>query len=243
MNLYTSFQISTEKFIRLLLCVLFLTCTLDSLAQKGDTISYDLSLEELLNIKISTATKTAVGIEEVPAATEVITIEQILQRGYQNLGQVLNDIADNHEDRSNWGIGEPLNQNVGLGFRFDTGQNILLLFNGQRLNAFLPGNRFGGEEYLLNTIERIEIIRGPGSALYGSNAFTAVVNIISKSTINKQSGNVQMGSEYIPTSKGFASAGSVNSSFGKEGFFSGSFRYFTEAGQTLTVSNSLFGNS
>jgi outer membrane receptor for ferrienterochelin and colicin len=128
----------------------------DSLKDSSDI--YTLSLEELMNIKVTTATKAVGKVDAVPAVIEVFTRELIKERGYQTLAQILNDIQGNHEDRSNWGIGEPVNQNVGFGFRFDTGQNMLLLFNGQRLNAFLPGNRFGGEEYLLDNIERIEII-------------------------------------------------------------------------------------
>ncbi len=130
----------------------------------------NMSLEDILNVKVTTATKTARNLNDVPAVVEIITQQQIKQRGYRHLADVLNDVANNHEDRGNWGIGEPLYQNTGFGFRFDTGQNILLLFNGQRLNAFFPGNRFGGEEYLLGSVERIEIVRGPGSALYGANA-------------------------------------------------------------------------
>ncbi|GHM99130.1 hypothetical protein WSM22_06200 [Cytophagales bacterium WSM2-2] len=208
-----------------------------------DTIDvYSISLEELMNIKVTTATKSSGKVDAVPSIVEVITREQIKQRGYQTLAQVLNDIPDNHEDRSNWGIGEPLNQNVGFGFRFDTGQNTLLLFNGQRLNAFLPGNRFGGEEYLLDNIERIEIIRGPGSALYGANAFTSVVNIISR-TAEAGESTVSTEVNYVPTSKGFASSSSFLTGTANGGTIGGAFRYFTEKGQDLSVQNSLYGNA
>ncbi|NBW35492.1 MAG: hypothetical protein EBR30_10835 [Cytophagia bacterium] len=205
---------------------------------------FDLSLEDLLNIEITTATKTVSKADVAPAVTEVITSEQILQRGYVNLGQLLNDIANNHEDRSNWGIGEPVNQNVGFGFRFDSGQNMLLLFNGQRLNAFLPGNRFGGEEYLLDNIERIEIIRGPGSALYGTGAFTAVINIISKkiSSDGEAEGLASVGISATPTARGLAYTSSLLTPMAKKGSLNAAFRYSKEAGQQLQVNNTLFGN-
>jgi outer membrane receptor protein involved in Fe transport len=227
----------TMFFIALLLML-----SANTLAQKKDSVEiYDMSLEELMQIEVTTATKTSAKIDEVPSIIDVITGEQIKQRGYQNLAQVLNDIANNHEDRANWGIGEPLNQNVGFGFRFDTGQNILMLFNGQRLNAFLPGNRFGGEEYLLSNIERIEIVRGPGSALYGSNAFTAVVNVITKHVSDKQGDLFDVSTQYIPTSKGFTLGSTLLTGVGK-GSISSSFRYLTEKGQNLKIQNSLFGN-
>jgi outer membrane receptor for ferrienterochelin and colicins len=202
----------------------------------------DLSLEDLMNLQITTATKTAGKLDAAPSVIDVITGEQIRQRGYQNLGQLLNDIANNHEDRSNWGIGEPTHQNVGFGFRFDTGQNILILFNGQRLNAFLPGNRFGGEEYLLNTIERIEIIRGAGSSLYGTGAFTAVINIISKTITGDEKEEIFVSADYIPTSNGFALNNALSIKVGNSGSITAGLRRFSETGQNLEVKNSLFGN-
>jgi iron complex outermembrane receptor protein len=223
-----------------LICGLFFLGVGTTTFAQTDSVRNDLSLEELMNIDITTATKTSGKLDQAPAVLDVITGEQIRQRGYQHLAQVLNDISDNHEDRGNWGIGEPTNQNVGFGFRFDTGQNMLILFNGQRLNAFLPGNRFGGEEYLLNNIERIEIIRGPGSALYGTSAFTAVVNIISKKINSDKDENITAGAEYIPTSGGASVYSSVLTKVGN-GSLSAAFRHFSEQGQELYVENALFG--
>src|SRR5262245_57615431 len=88
-----------------------------------------MSLEELLSVDISTATKTDVSLDETPVMVEVIQAQQIKERGYRHLGDVLNDIVTNHVDRANWAVGQPLSQNSGFGFRFDTGQNILVLFN------------------------------------------------------------------------------------------------------------------
>jgi outer membrane receptor for ferrienterochelin and colicins len=227
--------------------IMLLLCANLSYAQESTTEEevdlFELSLEELLNLEITTATKTAGKADGAPAITEVITAEQLMQRGYQNLGQLLNDIANNHQDRSNWGIGEPIHQNVGFGFRFDSGQNVLMLFNGQRLNAFLPGNRFGGEEYLLDNIERIEIIRGPGSALYGTGAFTAVINIISRkiSTSNSE-GIARVGVTLTPTAGGIIYNGSLLTPIAKKGSLNAAFRYSKEDGQELQVNNTLFGN-
>lgn len=231
----------THKILAIILAVPLVT-----FAQQNDpqpTDLYDLSLEQLLNLPITTATKTEGKSDASPAVIEIITAEQIRARGYQHLAHILNDIANNHEDRANWGIGEPTNQNVGFGFRFDTGQNMLVLFNGQRLNAFLPGNRFGGEEYLLNNIERVEIIRGPGSALYGTGAFTCVVNIITKRFSENSKDEVIVSANYIPTSKGVAFNNAATVGIGKQGTLSTAFRYFKEQGQTLSVKNSLFGNA
>jgi iron complex outermembrane receptor protein len=193
---------------------------------------------------ISTATKVATRMDNIPTITEVITAQQIEQRGYRHLSDVLNDISDNHQDRSNWGIGEPLNQNVGFGLRFDTGQNILLLYNGQRLNGFLYGARFGGEEYLLTNISHIEIIRGGGSSLYGANAFTCVVNLISRSDlVEGKTSSIDAGVAGNFSAGGIIANASGIGKVGKEGVLSGSMRYSKEDGQSLLVQNDLYGDA
>jgi iron complex outermembrane receptor protein len=194
--------------------------------------------------RVSTATKVASRMDNIPAISEIITAEQIKQRGYRYLSDVLNDIPDNHQDRSNWGIGEPLSQNVGFGFRFDTGQNILILYNGQRLNGFLYGNRFGGEEYLLTNIERIEIIRGPGSSLYGANAFTCVVNMISRSElVEGETHDFNVGVQGNASAGGVIANAAGMGKVGAHGLLSGSARFSKEEGQALAVENDLFGNA
>jgi iron complex outermembrane receptor protein len=228
----------------LALCVLWAVMPKDATAQDKPPAYEAMSLEELLNFEVSTATKTRRKIDDVPSVVEIITEQQIEQRGYRHLADVLEDIPDNHVDRSNWGIGEPLSQNTAFGFRFDTGQNILLLFNGQRLNAFLPGNRFGGEEYLLDNVDRIEVVRGPGSALYGANAFTTIVNVISKSGFSAgESAYFRLGSEGVFSSSGFGVHGSGKAQVGAHGFLSGAFRTAREEGQRLSVGNSVFGDA
>jgi outer membrane receptor for ferrienterochelin and colicins len=231
----------TCKIFLFLLALPILVCAQNNADNSSDL--FDLSLEQLMNLQVTTATKTAGKSDAVPAVIEIITSEQIKARGYQHLAHILNDIGNNHEDRTNWGIGEPTNQNVGFGFRFDTGQNMLILFNGQRLNAFLPGNRFGGEEYLLNNIDRVEIIRGPGSALYGTGAFTCVVNIITKKLSGKSADEIIVSGNYVPTSKGVVINNAATLSVGKQGTLSTAFRYQKEEGQKLAIKNSLFGDA
>jgi len=214
----------------------------DPAAAPGELALFQLE-DKLATLVITTATKSETNLSEVPAMVEVVLAAQIRERGYRHLGDVLNDIVTNHIDRSNWGIGEPVTQNVGFGLRFDTAQNILLLFNGQRLNGFLGGNRFGFEEYLLDNVDRIEIIRGPGSALYGANAFTAVINVISK--IGLDDGErpfARAAAGGLFTSGGGWFDGSWKARLGQRGFLSGAIRVGGERGQTLHVQNRLYGD-
>jgi outer membrane receptor for ferrienterochelin and colicins len=253
------------KKITLLACAI--TFTMSTWAQQKDTpkktevTAEDFDLEDLVGAdtskalqknyaasqsrqSISTATKVATRMDNIPTITEVISAQQIEQRGYRHLSDVLNDIPDNHQDRSNWGIGEPLNQNVGFGLRFDTGQNILILYNGQRLNGFLYGARFGGEEYLLTNIERIEIIRGGGSSLYGANAFTCVVNLISRQSLaDGKTSSFDAGVVGNFNAGGIMGHASGIGKVGKEGVLSGALRYGTEEGQSLLVQNNLYGDA
>lgn len=239
----------TIKYIGLVICLLTSgfnyaqDINLEDLVELDTAQGYKRNyLNEASRVNIETATKQATRLDNVPSIAEVISAEQIKQRGYRYLADLLNDLPNNHEDRSNWAIGEPTNQNVGFGFRFDTGQNILLLFNGQRINAFLPGNRFGGEEYLLETVERVEVIRGPGSSLYGANAFTTVVNIISKNTSTSDS-EFYASTKGTPTAQGVIVEGGGIVKLGNESALSGGLRYATENGQSLDIENSLYGNS
>jgi outer membrane receptor protein involved in Fe transport len=215
----------------------------DAGAEEEQTQRATRDLEELLGGQVSTGTKNAGSATRLAGFIEVITADEIRVRGYRHLADLLNDVRNNHEDRSNWGIGEPLHQNVGFGYRFDTGQNILILFNGQRLNAFLPGNRFGGEEYLLDDLEQVEVIRGPGSAIYGANAFTAVVNLISKSSVEPgEKSTLRASAGGAPTSGGVEAGLSWKSRVGQNGVTSGAFHFLREEGQNLSIENNLFGD-
>ncbi|MBL7991726.1 MAG: TonB-dependent receptor [Candidatus Kapabacteria bacterium] len=220
----------------------------DGLKINVKMIPIEIELSDLLNIIVVTATKSEKKPDDIPSMVDVVTSQQIEQRGYRHLSDVLNDILNNHQDRGNWGIGEPVNQNVGFGLRFDTGQNILLLFNGQRMNAFLPGNRFGGEEYIMDNIERIEIVRGPGSALYGANAFTLVVNVITKHQVGSEDKGylrVRPMTLLSPSSNAMGYGGNVSfaSAIDKSTFFTGTIQGITDPGQNIEVKNALFGNA
>jgi outer membrane receptor protein involved in Fe transport len=229
-------------FMKLIRLGCLMTClmTVPTLASSQVKPAERAVVLDELTIEVVTATKTAKKAEDVPAVIEVVTAADLRRRGYRHLADLLNDLPDNHEDRGNWGIGEPVHQHSGMGFRFDTGQNMLLLFNGFRLNAFLPGNRFGGEEYLLGDIERVEIVRGPGSALYGANAFTTVVNVITRS----DSGEGRRTNVAVDGSapQAFATSGATSTALGG-GFLSASFRGARDIGHQLVVSNALFGDS
>lgn len=116
---------------------------------------------------------------EAPAAVSIVTADEIRRYGWRTIADVLRSVRGFYvtDDRS-WAY-------VGLrGFQRpgDYNTRVLLLLDGRRTNDNLYDQALVQEDFLVDIadIERIEVIRGPSSSLYGSNAFLAVVNVITK---------------------------------------------------------------
>lgn len=150
---------------------------------------YAMSFEELLDTKVTIATKSDQRISESPAIVSVITAEDIKNMGARQLEDVLRTIPG-------FELRKKYNGFYGLevrGVRETRATcRILLMIDGVPSNEIFYGHsiRYG---YFINIddIERIEIIRGPGSALYGRNAFSGVINIITKKVENNNEINVK----------------------------------------------------
>jgi outer membrane receptor for ferrienterochelin and colicin len=173
----------------------------DSNSNEIDSL-YTLSLEELLNIRIITASKTEETVQEAPAVISVITAKEIESYGGSNLVEVLDRAT------SIYMTGTFVMTNNLIGLRGQTDANwctkVLILINGRpHRDSFFGGsliNVLNG--YPLSAIERLEIIRGPGSVLYGSNAFVGVINIILKRAESNQ----------VTTTMRYGSFNTINSS-------------------------------
>jgi iron complex outermembrane receptor protein len=137
----------------------------------------ELDLVKLLNVEVSTATKTSESLDDAPAVITVITRDDIQRWGYQSVAEVLqhtvgfylvdDQIAPNAGVRGMTG---------GLGSESGT---IKVMIDGRSVAyRTTSGNWLGIELIPLGSIEQIEVIRGPASALYGADAFLGVVNII-----------------------------------------------------------------
>jgi len=163
-----------------------------------------LTLEELMDVKVTTATRTSQKITDAPATMNVITARQIKERGYQQLEDALRDIPGIDFIHIN-GYVPTL-----IYFRGMYGaENLraLLMIDGIAENNIIGSNDMAGPAYSLHNVERIEVVWGPASALYGANAFGGVINIITKKgssvqgleyekgygTFNTHSDNIQFG--------------------------------------------------
>jgi outer membrane receptor for ferrienterochelin and colicin len=149
-------------------------------AQETDdpiSVKVKTSSEITENLDVKTASKQAEKINESPAIISVITKEEIQGFGAVTLSDILNRAASMYMIQAGIfpaNIGSVRGQHTSV---FDN--HVLLLINGRPLRDGIIGmdNVFYAS-FPIEIIERIELIRGPGSVLYGSNAFSGVINII-----------------------------------------------------------------
>jgi len=142
----------------------------------------DLCIEELMQISIPTvygASKHDQKTTDAPSSVTIVTREEIQVFGHRTLGDVLRSVRDFYvtNDRNYGYIGVR-----GVNRPGDFGGRILLLVDGLRLNDPIFDGAAALNDFPVDVdlIERVEIIRGPGSALYGNNAFFAVINVITR---------------------------------------------------------------
>ncbi|WP_052700794.1 TonB-dependent receptor plug domain-containing protein [Methylocucumis oryzae] len=138
---------------------------------------FSLSPAELAAMPVTIATGTPKPVFQSAAVTSVITAEQIKAMGATELHEVLETVPGVHaslQESSN-------DYNYSFrGIRNTANSQVLMLLNGTRITTPFRGTLTTGVELPLEAITRIEVIRGPGSALYGADAFAGVVNIITK---------------------------------------------------------------
>ncbi|MDP2385121.1 MAG: TonB-dependent receptor [Bacteroidota bacterium] len=148
------------------------------LAQEDTTINLlDMSLEELLKINVITASGNKQPGLEAPATIVVITAEEIKKRGYTDLTEIITDLPGFDVVNPNGRGGIVAYQR---GYRTPITQRTLLMINGIIDNDLWAHEALLGKHYPIYNIERIEVLYGPTSSLYGPNAFLGIINIITK---------------------------------------------------------------
>ena len=166
--------------------ILFLAFLFSIAAQKADCAGQepipDLSeatLEQLGNVKVYSASKHLQAASDAPSSVTVVTADEIQKYGYRTLADILKTVpgffVTNDRNYSSVGV-------RGFARPGDYNTRILLLVDGHRLNDNVYDEAMVGTEFPINIdlIQRVEVIRGPVSSLYGSNALFAVINIITK---------------------------------------------------------------
>lgn len=155
-------------------------CLLSACTAWGQTASEEEELAAVFGDKasVSIATGRPQPLRRAPAVATVITAQDIAAMGATDLDEVLETVPGLHVSRNNQGY-NPLYVIRGVYSEFNP--QTLMLQNGVPMTTLFVGNRgIGWGGLPLENIARIEIIRGPGSALYGADAFAGVINIITK---------------------------------------------------------------
>ncbi len=163
----------------------------------------DLSLEALLSLRISLASRTEQTLAEAPSVVSVITAQDIQQMGARSLEDVLRTVPGFDV------VLNPQGSNLGFGVRGTLGLNfssnsIKYLLNGHTLNSLTGSPLHYFDYFPIENIQKIEIIRGPGSALYGANAFFGVINIITKTKEKLEDSHVDLAGGSFSTYRPFA---------------------------------------
>jgi outer membrane receptor for ferrienterochelin and colicins len=146
--------------------------------EKGSTeAADDLDLVKLLNVEVSTATKTAESLDDAPAVITVVTHDDIVRWGYRTVAEVLEHTVGFYL------VDDQILQNVGVrgmtgGLGAESGVIKVMIDGRSVAYRTTSGNWLGVELIPLESVAQIEILRGPASALYGADAFLGVVNII-----------------------------------------------------------------
>lgn len=167
----------------LILCIASLTCrSFRSAGENGtakdSTDFYNMSLEQLMNVEVSIASRASQTPRESPGIVTVITREEILHSGASDLMELLSRVPG-------FDFGVDVQGVVGVSVRGNWAHEgkVLMMIDGFVMNEDLYSTLQFGSHYPVDQIRRVEIIRGPGSSMYGGNAEYAVINII---TINNE---------------------------------------------------------
>jgi iron complex outermembrane recepter protein len=148
-----------------------------------------MSIEELMEIDVTSVSRRRERVSRAAAAVAVITGEEIRRSGANSLPEALRLVNALHVarfDSRTWAISA-------RGFNIGTANKLLVLIDGRTVyTSVFSGVFWDVQDLLLDDVDRIEVIRGPGAALWGANAVNGVINVISKSARETQGGLVRL---------------------------------------------------
>ena len=152
-------------------------------AQRPQVSLIELSLEELLSLEVTSAGKREQLLVEIPTAIHVITAEDIRRSQATTIPDLLRQVPGllvAQEKTGQWAISI-------RGFNNTEANKLLVLLDGRTLyTPVYTGVEWDVHDTLLEDVDRIEIIRGPGASLWGANAVNGVINIITKDAADTQ---------------------------------------------------------
>ncbi|MEQ1743571.1 MAG: TonB-dependent receptor [Candidatus Nitrotoga sp.] len=183
-------QSRTPKCIALVLIILTLVAAPVNYAQAAsDLAELDLSLEELMQVVVTSVTKKEQTLRKTAAAAFVIQAEDIRRSGATNIPEALRlapGVQVSALGNNKWAVSIR-----GQADRFSN--KLLVLVDGRSVyTPLFSGVMWEALDIPLENIARIEVIRGPGAAVWGANAVNGVINIITSSPFNNLGGKVAL---------------------------------------------------
>jgi iron complex outermembrane receptor protein len=181
----------TKQLARVLIALALVPASRASVrAQTGARDLARISIEDLLKVEITSAAKKEQLAEDVPAAVFVITQDDIRRSGLRSLPELFRLVPGMQVAQVNssmWAVST-------RGFNDLFSNKLLVLVDGRSIyNHAFSGVFWDGEGLLLQDIERIEVIRGAGGAVWGANAMNGVINIITKSAADTKGTSFAVG--------------------------------------------------
>ena len=199
------YRVKQPEIQRLLSCSIFriimstalltimLLCSMTGGAKAAVIVSTDLtelSLEELMNIKITSVSKKPERLADAAAAIFVITQEDIRRSGATSIPEALRMVPGINVariDSNKWAV-------TSRGFNGRFANKLLVLIDGRSVyTPSFSGVHWEVQDTLMEDVDRIEVIRGPGATLWGANAVNGVINIITKHAADTQGGLIAIG--------------------------------------------------
>jgi iron complex outermembrane receptor protein len=195
--------------------------SVNSVAQQPRPVDLtEVSLEDLMNMQVTSVSKREQKISRAGAAIYVITQDDIRRSGANNVPDLLRMAPGVHVarmDSNAWAISI-------RGFNDLYADKVLVLIDGRSVyNPLFSGVFWDAQDVVLENIERIEVIRGPGGTVWGANAVNGIINIISKSAKATEGGLVTAGSGSKTTGEGVAQYGGT---IGSRGSYRAFGKYF-----------------
>jgi iron complex outermembrane receptor protein len=162
------------------------------------------SLAELMNLKITSLSRKSEALNKAPAAVYVLTQDKIRRMGVTHIAEALRYVPGVEVVRleaNKWAISI-------RGFNSRTANKLLVMIDGRSIySPLFSGVLWEEKDVLLEDVERIEVIRGPGGTAWGANAVNGVINIITKDSRDTQGGHVKLGAGLEERSLGQARYG------------------------------------
>jgi iron complex outermembrane recepter protein len=149
-----------------------------------------LSLDELMNVQVTSVSKHEQRLMDAPTAIYVITPEEIRRSGSTSVAELLRMVPGIQVAKisaNKWAI-------TSRGYNSEFSNKLLVLIDGRSVYTPLFGGVYWDvQDLILEDIERIEVMRGPGASLWGANAVNGVINIITKRASDTQGGMITAG--------------------------------------------------